>query len=304
MHGKVIDTSSMENQELNDALEKDMALALITVSPCNSSEEKNILHDTIYIKRLDVFCSRKKKPLDLFQANTDTMGLASDHKRFARLTYLDSPCADNLAKLKDDWAAAQHTTREAYKSFWNDICLSVQNCNDFGDIAGMHAVLKCSMGATYCLTALLRDLNGNVLCEKLAPLNCWIEHFSQLYGSEVLLDDSALDFLDQMWFLNHLDICPDITEVISSFNVLKSGKAPGSDDIQIELLKLGIPCLTVEIHQVMLSCWWESFIQQDMKDAKLITLFKNKGLRRDCNRYHAISLLSLIRKVSGRVILK
>ena len=74
------------------------------------------------------------------------------------------------------------------------------------------------------LTAILKGLNGNVLHDKPEKLNHWIVHFSQLYGSKFSFDDSALNFLDQMPILNHLDICPDISEVMSALKASKSGK--------------------------------------------------------------------------------
>ena len=40
-----------------------------------------------------------------------------------------------------------------------------------------------------------------------------------------------------------------------------------------------------------------------MRNAKIITLFKNKGERSDCSNYRGISLLSVIDKVFVKVIL-
>ena len=40
-----------------------------------------------------------------------------------------------------------------------------------------------------------------------------------------------------------------------------------------------------------------------MRNAKIITLYKNKGERRNCNNYRGISLLSIVGKVFARVIL-
>ena len=42
---------------------------------------------------------------------------------------------------------------------------------------------------------------------------------------------------------------------------------------------------------------------QDMRDAKILTLYKNKGERSDCNNYRGISLLSIIGKVYAWVLL-
>ena len=43
---------------------------------------------------------------------------------------------------------------------------------------------------------------------------------------------------------------------------------------------------------------------QDMRDAKIVTLYKNKGERSDCNNYRGISLLSIVGKAFARVTLK
>ena len=39
-----------------------------------------------------------------------------------------------------------------------------------------------------------------------------------------------------------------------------------------------------------------------MKDAKIVTLYKNKGETSDCNNYRGISLLSIVGKVYARVL--
>ena len=44
-------------------------------------------------------------------------------------------------------------------------------------------------------------------------------------------------------------------------------------------------------------------VPQDTIDSKIITLYKNKGERNDCNNYRGISLLSIVGKVFARVIL-
>ena len=40
-----------------------------------------------------------------------------------------------------------------------------------------------------------------------------------------------------------------------------------------------------------------------MRDSKIITIYKNKGVRNDCNNYRGISLRSIVGKVFARVIL-
>ena len=41
---------------------------------------------------------------------------------------------------------------------------------------------------------------------------------------------------------------------------------------------------------------------QDMRDANIVTLYKNKGDRGDCNNYRGISLLNIIGKLFAKVV--
>ena len=61
--------------------------------------------------------------------------------------------------------------------------------------------------------------------------------------------------------------------------------------------------LLLPLHDVLCQCWQEGAIPQDMRDSKIITLYKNKGERNDCNNYRGISLVSIVGKVFARVIL-
>ncbi|RJG09513.1 hypothetical protein D4A39_17335, partial [Alcanivorax profundi] len=61
--------------------------------------------------------------------------------------------------------------------------------------------------------------------------------------------------------------------------------------------------LLEHFHKLLLQCWEEGTIPQDMRDAKIVTLYKNKGDRSDCNNYRGISLLSTVGKAFARVVL-
>ena len=54
----------------------------------------------------------------------------------------------------------------------------------------------------------------------------------------------------------------------------------------------------------MTICWRQEEIPHDMTDAKIVTLYKNKGDKGDCNNYRGISLLSITGKAFARIILK
>ena len=57
------------------------------------------------------------------------------------------------------------------------------------------------------------------------------------------------------------------------------------------------------MHKLLTLCWEQGHIPQDLKDANIVTLYKNKGDRSDCNNYRGISLLSIVGKAFARFIL-
>ena len=103
--------------------------------------------------------------------------------------------------------------------------------------------------------------------------------------------------------MDELDSEPLVEELSKAIDSLASGKAPGNDGIPPVLIKHCKTTLLLPLHEVLCQCWQEGAVPQDMRDSKIITLYKNKGERNDCNNYRGISLLSIVGKVFARVIL-
>ena len=97
--------------------------------------------------------------------------------------------------------------------------------------------------------------------------------------------------------MEELDVPPSAEELSKAIDSLACGKAPGNDGIPPEVIKAGKEsALLKHLHELLLQCWEEGTVPQDMRDANIITLFKNKGDRSDCNNYCGISLLSIVGK--------
>ena len=103
--------------------------------------------------------------------------------------------------------------------------------------------------------------------------------------------------------MDELDSEPSVEELSKAIDSLASGKAPGNDGIPPELIKHCKTTLLLPLHEVLCQCWQEGTVPQDMRDSRIITLYKNKGDRNDCNNYRGIFLLSIVGKVFARVIL-
>ena len=147
------------------------------------------------------------------------------------------------------------------------------------------------MGPAQNKTAPLKSTTGEVITDKGQQMERWVEHYSDLYSRQNVVTTAALDAIECLPAIEELDIEPTIEELNKAINSLASGKAPGSDGIPPDLIKHCATTLLLPLHEVLCQCWKEGAVPQDMRDAKIVTLYKNKGERSDCNNYRGISLL-------------
>ena len=101
------------------------------------------------------------------------------------------------------------------------------------------------------------------------------------------------------------DLCIPIMveELEKALQETRRGKAPGLDGISPEILKLGGPKLKAHLLSLCNTCWKRQTLPQDFKDALIITIYKRKGDRRECDNHQGISLLSVAGKVLAKIVL-
>jgi hypothetical protein len=81
--------------------------------------------------------------------------------------------------------------------------------------------------------------------------------------------------------MEEFDAPPTIDELRKAIDALSCGKASGSDAIPAGIVKAGKEnSLLSHLHELLLQCWDEGTLPQDMQGVKIVTLFKNKGDRK------------------------
>ena len=99
--------------------------------------------------------------------------------------------------------------------------------------------------------------------------------------------------LQQLPVLQELDNPFTMEDVKLAIRGLKNKKSPGQDGISPEILKNGGKPLLTVLFCIFTICWNRQCLPDDFRDTKIITLYKNKGDRRNCNNYRGISLLCI-----------
>ena len=57
------------------------------------------------------------------------------------------------------------------------------------------------------------------------------------------------------------------------------------------------------LQDLLTKCWEKGTLPQDLRDAIIVSLYKNKEEKSDCSNYRGITLLSLAGKIMARVLL-
>ncbi|XP_047486851.1 uncharacterized protein LOC125037704 [Penaeus chinensis] len=252
---------------------------------------------------LATFGRKKTKSSDWFETKSKILNPVIVKKRQMQCEYNKHPSRENLYKLRQARNEAKQMVRRCANDYWMELSQHIENASATGNIRAMYEGIKTATGPTQIKSAPLKSSSGELIVDKGKQLDRWKEHYSVLYSRQSTVSESALAAMEQLSVLHELDEMPTISELSKAIDQLAPGKAPGSDEIPPDLIKQCQTVLLKPIYDLLCCCWAEGEVPQDMRDTKIVTLYKNKGERSDCNNFRGISLLSIVGKVYARVLL-
>ena len=273
-------------------------------STANAQDRWKHFRDAVYNTAMPTFGKKTSKSADWFEAHSEEMTPVIEAKRNALIAYKANPSDQNLQILRAARSKVQQRARQCASDYWLQLYSQIQIAADTGNIKAMYDGIKQALGPTQQKTALLKSATGEVIQDRKQQMERWVEHYTELYAKENVVIEDALNAIECLPELEELDRELTIDELSEALDSLASGKAPGKDGIPVEVLKCCKETLITGLHEILCLCWSEGEVPQDMRDANVVTLYKNKGDRGDCNNYRGISLLSVVGKVFARGVLK
>ena len=249
------------------------------------------------------YTTRKNK--DWFDENNKEIQELLTQKRSAHQAHLAQPsCPEKKAAFRLVCSKLQRKLREIQNEWWTNLAKSTQMCADAGDYRGFYEALKAVYGPIYQVRSPLRSSDGlELLTDKTAILSRWSEHFQALFNANRTVEDSVIFRIPQQPVKAELDNPPSFEETTKAIKQIKCGKAAGVDGIPPEAWKHGGPALHCKLHELFLCCWEQGKLPQDLRDAVIITLYKNKGEKSNCDNYRGITLLSIAGKILASILL-
>ena len=301
-----IDGARTKESQSATLFNENLSTALTTAnSHSNSATDKwTQLKETMHEEAMKVFGRKKKKSEDWYLANADKMEPLIEVKRLALSAHKRRPSRQTKKALRDATLKAKKAAKECANSYFLDLAGNIQMAADTGNIRGVYEGIKKATGPTPSKAAPLKELDGSVITDKSQQMSRWVGHYTELYHRETIVTETALNSIDTSPCMYELDELPTVEELSKAIDSLPDGKAPGMDGIPAEIYRCSKDTILPRLHELLCECWTKGEVPQDMRDANIVTIYKNKGDKSDCNNYRGISLLSIAGKVFAKVALK
>ena len=205
--------------------------------------------------------------------------------------YINDPTEENKDRYKRKRNIAKQLVREAHKDSWERFIANIEN-----DIHGRQLI-------AYKVMKTINNSEKEQLRINVIKVDDWIDYYKNLWYDEGIIQEDQQEVVDT----RGLD---DLTldELNEALRTSKNRKAAGMNNINTELWKYGGIILHLRLLHLFNMCWKQSYIPNDWRAAKVISLFK-KGNKNAVSYTHLdvykrqIVLLSFLNPVCSSPIM-
>ncbi|XP_046980043.1 uncharacterized protein LOC124545187 [Schistocerca americana] len=141
----------------------------------------------------------------------------------------------------------------------------------------MYDGIKKAIGPTVRKTAPLKSKTGEVITNEGKQMECWVEHYLELYAAENEVSKDACDAIKQLPVMEELDAMPTMEELSREIDSLANGKAPGEDGIPAEVIKYNKSVLLKHLYSLITTSWEEGYVPMTYISAVSGRYFRSHG---------------------------
>ncbi|CAF1490558.1 unnamed protein product [Rotaria magnacalcarata] len=203
---------------------------------------------------------------------------------------------------------AKAMTEQRQVEYWDEMCEDIEKSIKNYDPATAFSIIKRLRGGSKRVENIpVQDKNGKLLVNSRDTLKRWGEFFCETLNVCASIDQNLLDQI-QIPTLSTTEehrqnAEPSTEEVRKAINQMNSRKAPGSDEVTVDILKAGGESVTRWLFTFFTDVWKNEQMAKEWSITTLIRLYKNKGDKKICDNYRGIALLNATSKIFSRIML-
>lgn len=252
----------------------------------NINQEWNNIKEAIIKAATEVLGTRKKsfnkRRLKYWD---DEIKELIDNKKQAYLKLMNQPDNQDLRiDYKRKSAVVKKKVRQIKRDSWEQYISEIEH-----DVNGRQ-------DKAYKIMKYLNKEDKDSLEINAISEDNWLQYYKTLWTNN---DDNN-------WILSEADVNVDpitMEELQEELKLSHNKKTPGSDRINIELLKYATTVVKKRILEYINMCWKNGYIPEEWNIAQVCPIHK-KGSKHECKNYRGISLLNVCYKLYARIINK
>ncbi|KAI8777849.1 craniofacial development protein 2 [Biomphalaria glabrata] len=238
---KRLNTASLADDKteksLADAIENCLKSTVLTESNVDKSWE--CFKEAIYSTALNILVPMERKHQDWFDENSIEIRKLLDEKHKLHKLCLNNP---NSQSTKDAFTNirknVQKQLRQMQDTWLSKKVETIQEFADKHDMKNFYHAINEIYGPTKSGSSPLLNADGTILLtDKEEILKRWAEHFEKVLNTPSIINEAAIDRLQQVSINEKMDDPPTLKETDLAIQQLASGKAPGADSIPAEVYK-------------------------------------------------------------------
>ena len=192
--------------------------------------------------------------------------------------------------------------------YWDEISEEIEAAIKQHDPTTAYAKIRpLRVGRANTENPPIQDKRGKLLLSSQERLDRWKESFNDILNVPSNIKPSILKQIPipNISPAEHIrqDKPPSLTEVQQAIQQMKNGKAPGNDNISVDLIKAGGLPMAQWLHEIFVDIWNNEEMVNDWTTVIPIRLYKNTSDKHICDNYRGISLLVATSKIFSRMIL-
>ena len=180
---------------------------------------------------MSTFDKKTSKSADWFEAHSDEMTPVIEAKRNTLTAYKANPSEQNLQIPCAAHSKVRQCARQCMNNYWLQLCSQIQTAADTCNIKAMYDGIKQALVPTQKKIAPLKSATGKVIQGREQQMERWVEHYTELYETENVVPEDALNATECLPELEEFGREPTIDELSEALDSLASGKAAGKDGI-------------------------------------------------------------------------
>ena len=222
-----INTCCTNNPEKNQQFSDSLGKALADAADDGTVESKwSHLREAIYNSASSAYGKRQRKSEDWYEASWEEMEPVTEAKRKVLLAYKKNPTQSTRDALRAAKNKAQQAARRCANTYWLNLCSSIQTAADTNDVRGLYEGIRKATGPTSSKTAPLKSKSGEIITDQAKQLERWVEHYLELYATQNIVTDTALEAIPNLSVMEELDTPPTLGELSKSHRLSRMLQGP------------------------------------------------------------------------------